>query len=132
MSTASVRGWPDFGALTGLGHKDFALLHRPQAHPSPQVELLAGDSFPVASFSALTKLVQESSQSVLAVLPYNVIGEFGHPCHRDDAALLALRVAYRESLPLDIAVERLPMTSGELTDVRFSQDDDEYAKRSQR
>ncbi|WP_409496871.1 anthranilate synthase family protein [Amycolatopsis sp. cmx-11-12] len=82
----------------------------------------------MSGFADLANLVHEDPRSVLAVVPYNVIGEFGHPCHRDDARLLALRIAHRECLPLATAVEGLPATSGRLTDVRFAQDDDEYAK----
>jgi 2-amino-4-deoxychorismate synthase len=88
------------------------------------VDVLVGDVVTVASLIDIPL----SDNDVLAVVPYRQITERGFDCVDDDAPLLVLRVAERETVTVEEVLNRVQDLPFRLVDAGFDIDDVSYAE----
>jgi 2-amino-4-deoxychorismate synthase len=117
----------------------FALLHRPEAYGSPQLDVLVGEAVGVAGVAAIP--VPETGAAapaaggragdrfdVLALLPYRQIRERGFACTDDGAPLIALSVTGQDAVPVADALRRIPDRPLAVSGGHFDVSDEAYAE----
>lgn len=111
------------------GDEPFALLHRPQSAGGGSVELLTG---PVARLDRLSELPgpvgQPGRHEVLALLPYQQLGERGFAHVQDGAALLAMTIHQQRRLRLADVLAELPDDDVTFRMAGFDLNDSEYGE----
>ena len=128
-------------AVLTLEPAAFALLHRPDAHGSPLLDVLVGEATHVTEVADIPlpgrddardrhehDRQRENRHDVVALIPYRQIGERGFACADDGTPLIAMTVTGQDTVPVGEALARIPDRPLALSDGHFDVSDDGYAE----
>ncbi|UMP01314.1 anthranilate synthase family protein [Amycolatopsis sp. EV170708-02-1] len=107
--------------------RPFALLHRPETGLRGRLELLTGTITEPGGTADLPLAERgPDTHSLLAILPFRLIGERGYDHHDDGTPILAISVTEQSEIPAGEVVRAAGRTPIAVDGGRFDPDDDTY------